>query len=134
MAVVYTAVKRFDLTSGEAWSKFIAWSGLTLITRHVPYGWSFLKAYHPTYLGLNGTVYTITQEAKQLGASGNTTGCNASALRRASPASTTPPTSPRGLPGWQKLPTAARRSPSMDARVVGASTRAFTIGVPSVLQ
>jgi 4-amino-4-deoxy-L-arabinose transferase-like glycosyltransferase len=36
-----------------------AWSGLTLITRHVPYGWSFLKAYHPTYLGLNGTVYPI---------------------------------------------------------------------------
>lgn len=29
MAVVYSAVKRFDPTSGEAWPKFIAWSGLT---------------------------------------------------------------------------------------------------------
>ena len=36
-----------------------AWSGLTLITRHVPYSWSFLKAYHPTYLGLNGTTYPL---------------------------------------------------------------------------
>jgi 4-amino-4-deoxy-L-arabinose transferase-like glycosyltransferase len=36
-----------------------AWSGLTLITRHVPYGWSFLKAYHPTYLALNGTTYPM---------------------------------------------------------------------------
>jgi 4-amino-4-deoxy-L-arabinose transferase-like glycosyltransferase len=36
-----------------------AWSGLTLITRHVPYGWSFLKAYHPTYLALNGTTYPV---------------------------------------------------------------------------
>jgi len=29
MPVVFSAVKRFDLTSGEAWPKFIAWSSLT---------------------------------------------------------------------------------------------------------
>ena len=29
MPVVYTAVKRFDLGCGEAWRKFIEWSGLT---------------------------------------------------------------------------------------------------------
>jgi hypothetical protein len=29
MPVVYSAVKRFDPACGEAWQKFIAWSGLT---------------------------------------------------------------------------------------------------------
>jgi 4-amino-4-deoxy-L-arabinose transferase-like glycosyltransferase len=38
-----------------------AWSGLTLITRHVPYAWSFLKAYQPTYLALNGTTYPMVR-------------------------------------------------------------------------
>ena len=37
-----------------------AWSGLTLITRHVPYSWEVLHAYHIDYLLLaNGTTYKI---------------------------------------------------------------------------
>lgn len=37
-----------------------AWSGLTLLTRHVPYSWSFLQAYQGvTPLTLNGTIYPI---------------------------------------------------------------------------
>lgn len=37
-----------------------AWSGLTLITRHVPFGWSYLPAYaHPVILQANATSYPI---------------------------------------------------------------------------
>jgi hypothetical protein len=37
-----------------------AWSGLTLLTRHVPYAWSYLNAYHGvSVLFVNGATYPI---------------------------------------------------------------------------
>jgi hypothetical protein len=37
-----------------------AWSGLTLLTRHVPYSWSYLSAYHAvSALNINGAAYPI---------------------------------------------------------------------------
>jgi Dolichyl-phosphate-mannose-protein mannosyltransferase len=37
-----------------------AWSGLTLLTRHVPYAWSYLSAYHGvSVLVINGATYPI---------------------------------------------------------------------------
>ena len=37
-----------------------AWSGLTLLTRHVPYAWSYLKAYPGvSLLAINGATYPI---------------------------------------------------------------------------